>query len=374
MIIVAYVMGLTLSRTDLNHVIREKLHPVYVFLVPVFFTVMGMLVDVRLLASKEVLLFGLLYTFVAALAKIIGCGVPALFVNFNLRGALRIGAGMLPRGEVTLIIAGTGLAAGLLNPKIFGVVVFMTFCAALLAPPTLVHMFKSPKSGLRRPVKESDSSELVFSFPSFMAAELLVGKLLTAFESEGFFVHTLSRAERLYQLRQEGIVIAFQHRDKDIIFDVNKTEIPFVNTAMVEVVAELERTIQELKKPLDIAELSRRIQEADGAVHSIASLQGYLRKGLLVADLKGSSKEAIIDELLEVLHRSGYVMDIADARKAVLGREASMSTGMQFGVAIPHGRTDSVDKLVCAIGIKTDGVELSPAFSSATTSSAGVQR
>jgi mannitol/fructose-specific phosphotransferase system IIA component (Ntr-type) len=126
---------------------------------------------------------------------------------------------------------------------------------------------------------------------------------------------------------------------------------------MVEVVADLEHTVQELKKPLDIEGISRRIQEADGTVHSIASLQGYLKKGLLVADLKGSSKEAIIDELIEVLSRSGHVMDVADARKAVLGREASMSTGMQFGVAIPHGRTDSVDKLVCAIGIKTDGVE-----------------
>jgi Kef-type K+ transport system membrane component KefB/mannitol/fructose-specific phosphotransferase system IIA component (Ntr-type) len=357
MIIGAYVMGLTLSRTDLNHVIREKLHPVYVFLVPVFFTVMGMLVDVRLLASKEVLLFGLLYTFVAALAKMVGCGVPALFVNFNMRGALRIGAGMLPRGEVTLIIAGTGLAAGLLNPKIFGVVVFMTFCAALLAPPTLVQMFKSPKSGLRKPVKEDESSELAFSFPSFMAAELLVGKLLSAFESEGFFVHTLSREERLYQLRKEEVVIAFQHRDTDIVFDIKREQAPFVNTAMVEVVAELERTIRELRKPVDLAALSRRVQGGDATGPMNASLRGYLQRELLVADLKGESKTAVIDELLGVLVRQGLVRNEEEARQAVLAREESMSTGMQFGVAIPHGRTDAVDRLVCAIGIKHDGID-----------------
>ena len=159
MIIGAYVMGLSLSRTDLSHLIQEKLHPLHVFLVPVFFTVMGMLVDVRVLASKEVLLFGMLYTVIAAAAKMVGCGVPALFVNFNMRGALRIGAGMLPRGEVTLLIAGTGLAAGILNPKIFGIVVFMTFCAALIAPPVLVNLFKSPKSGLRNPVDEDDITE-----------------------------------------------------------------------------------------------------------------------------------------------------------------------------------------------------------------------
>ena len=358
MIIGAYVMGLSLSRTDLSHVIQEKLHPLYVFLVPVFFTVMGMLVDVRVLASKEVLLFGMLYTVVAAAAKVVGCGVPALFVNFNMRGALRIGAGMLPRGEVTLIIAGVGLAAGVLNPKIFGVVVFMTFCAALIAPPTLVHMFKGSESGVRKEVGGGDSSELVFSFPSFMAAELLVRKLMEAFEAEGFFVHTISRDERLYQLRKEDTVITFQHRDTDIVFDVKTPQVPFINTAMVEVVAELERTIRELRKPLDLAAISRRLQSSDGSARpSAVGLRTYLHRELLVADLKGETKEAVIDELLDVLDKHGYVRDKADARRAVLAREESMSTGMQFGIAIPHARTDAVDTLVCAIGIKPDGVD-----------------
>ncbi len=358
MIIGAYVMGLSLSKTDLNHVIREKLHPLYVFLVPVFFTVMGMLVDVRVLASKEVLLFGMLYTVVAAVAKIVGCGVPALFVNFNLRGALRIGTGMLPRGEVTLIIAGTGLAAGLLNPKIFGVVVFMTLVAAIVAPPALVRVFKGTSSGVRKEVENGDVSELVFSFPSFMATELLVGKLLSAFEDEGFFVHTLSRDERLYQLRKEETVISFQHRDTDIVFDVKAAQVPFVNTAMVEVVADLERTIRELRKPLDMDDLSRRVQAAAPAnARPFASLRGYLRPDLLTADLKASTKTGVIDELLALLENGGHVRDIGDARTAIIEREESMSTGMQFGIAIPHGRTDGVDRLVCAIGIKPEGVD-----------------
>jgi len=358
MIIGAYVMGLSLSRTDLSHLIQEKLHPLHVFLVPVFFTVMGMLVDVRVLASKEVLLFGLLYTVIAAGAKIVGCGVPALFVNFNMRGALRIGAGMLPRGEVTLLIAGTGLAAGILNPKIFGIVVFMTFCAALVAPPVLVALFKNPASGLRHPVAKDEVSELVFSFPSFMAADLLVGKLLSAFESEGFFVHTLSREERLYHLRKEAVVITFQQRSCDIVFDCNKSEVPFINTAMVEVVAELEHTIKELRKPLDLAALSRRVQEEDSAVQLTASGLGrYICKELMLADLKGSNKQEIIDELLALIDKQHLISDLAATRKSVLDREESMSTGMQFGIAIPHGRTDAVKDLVCAVGIKQEGID-----------------
>ena len=58
-----------------------------------------------------------------------------------------------------------------------------------------------------------------------------------------------------------------------------------------------------------------------------------------------------------VLRRTGAVRDPDDARRAVLEREESMSTGMKFGVAIPHGRTDAVSRLVCAVGLKPDGVD-----------------
>ena len=58
MIIGAYVMGLSLSRTDLKHLIQENLEPVYTFLVPIFFCVMGMMVDMSALCSKPVLYFG----------------------------------------------------------------------------------------------------------------------------------------------------------------------------------------------------------------------------------------------------------------------------------------------------------------------------
>ncbi len=66
---------------------------------------MGMLVNFKAISSVPLLIFGFVYSVLAILAKVIGCGVPALFFNFNLRGALRIGFGMLPRGEVALIMA-----------------------------------------------------------------------------------------------------------------------------------------------------------------------------------------------------------------------------------------------------------------------------
>ena len=98
MIIGAYVMGLALSRTDLKHMIQETLSPVYTFLVPVFFCVMGMMVDISSLCSKPVLVFGAVYTAFAVAAKVVGCMLPATCCGFNLLGGLRIGAGMVPRG------------------------------------------------------------------------------------------------------------------------------------------------------------------------------------------------------------------------------------------------------------------------------------
>ena len=357
MIIGAYVMGLSLSKTDINRVIREKMNPIYALFVPVFFTVMGMLVDIRLLASREVLLFGALYTVVIDIAKIIGCGFPSLFCNFNMRGALRIGFGMLPRGEVTLIIAGIGLAAGVLHPEIFGVVILMTLITALIAPPSLVALIKNPASGLRKPVAIEKGPLVSFNFPSFQTANLLVTKLLAVFESEGFFVHSLDRIERIYQLRKDEVVINFQHKGTDIVFDCSKAEIPFVNTAMYEVLAELEQTVNELKKPVDRAAIGRKLQEYLPETFRGTALAGYLSKNLLEPKLKGKNKYEIIDELLNILDQNGLIRNMNDARNAVLTREEGMSTGMQFGIAIPHGRTDAVDQLICAVGIKPESVD-----------------
>ena len=73
--------------------------------------------------------------------------------------------------------------------------------------------------------------------------------------------------------------------------------------------------------------------------------------------LKGTSKEAIIDELLDMLVQAGKVKDKAVARACVLDREHKMSTGMKHGIAIPHGKTDSVSDLVACIGISDNPVD-----------------
>lgn len=74
-------------------------------------------------------------------------------------------------------------------------------------------------------------------------------------------------------------------------------------------------------------------------------------------DLPGQSKEQVIEALLDVAMTTGKIKDKEAALKCILERENKMSTGIQAGIAIPHGKTDAVDELVACIGIKREGVD-----------------
>ncbi len=87
------------------------------------------------------------------------------------------------------------------------------------------------------------------------------------------------------------------------------------------------------------------------------NLRKLLSEDSIILDLKSAAKEDIIREMIDFLVARGRIKDRDAALKAVLDREQKMSTGMQHGIAIPHGKTDSVDKLVTALALKKDGVD-----------------
>ena len=147
MIIGAYFMGLALSTSSVAKQLRAELGPLYQTFVPIFFVVMGMLVDFK--AMKPALVFGIILTILAAIGKVLGSGLPALLVGFNIRGATRIGLGMLPRGEVTLVVAALGLSSDIIGKDIFGVAILMIFVSSIIAPLTMVPAFKKGGKGIR---------------------------------------------------------------------------------------------------------------------------------------------------------------------------------------------------------------------------------
>ena len=79
--------------------------------------------------------------------------------------------------------------------------------------------------------------------------------------------------------------------------------------------------------------------------------------GAFCLDLKSDHKAAIIAEMVDAMQAQGLIQDRDEIINAVMEREEKGSTGMQHGVAVPHGKADSVKELVAAFGIKRDGVD-----------------
>lgn len=216
MIIGAYIMGLSLSRTDLVQVIQKEIEGLHNVLVPVFFATMGMMVNFAAIAP--VIKIGLVYALLAIVSKVAGCGLPALFCGFNRHGAIRVGLGMLPRGEVALIVAGIGLTTGAIGQDIFGIAILMTCVTTLLGPILLSGSFENPAPGLRHPddVAKSQTRVIRLSFPSADMADFLLARIVRAFRQEEFYVYRLSPDAETYHIRKDEIFFILEGEGREI--------------------------------------------------------------------------------------------------------------------------------------------------------------
>lgn len=249
MIIGAYVTGLSLSQTDIAHEIRENLSGLYAFFVPIFFCVMGMMVDFASL--MPVLGFGLIFALVAIAGKMIGCGIPSLLTGFNLRGAFRIGAGMLPRGEVTLIVAGIGLSSGAIGKDIFGVAIMTLLVASIVAPPLLIKSFDGGTGYTRRRAgeeKEGDLQSFDLEFPNLRVTDFIRQEMLNAFKDEEFFIHRIdSSQDRLYHIRKDDILITLAQTSTQISVRTSPKYEQFVRLLLLEQILELKELFKSME-------------------------------------------------------------------------------------------------------------------------------
>ena len=145
MIIGAFSMGLALSATPMKDYTIFAIRNGGSILVPVFFCVIGMQVDLTAIWESDNLgqlaLFAFAITIVAIVTKVAGAGLPVMAVGFGKQSSWRIGLGMLPRGEVALIVAEIGRASGIIDRDIFTVAIVMTVVTTIIAPIFLVRAF-----------------------------------------------------------------------------------------------------------------------------------------------------------------------------------------------------------------------------------------
>lgn len=143
-IVGAFLAGMILSELNLEFNLSVKTESLYNFLVPFFFVILGTWVDLSIFNHPTLLWAALIITLFAILGKLLGCGLGAL--NLGGKEALVVGFGMVPRGEVGMIIASLGFSMNAITSDLYTVIIFMVMATTLMTPPILRKLvFKKPE-------------------------------------------------------------------------------------------------------------------------------------------------------------------------------------------------------------------------------------
>jgi Kef-type K+ transport system membrane component KefB len=144
-IIGAFLAGMALAEAAEDHPqMHRQMSGVTEFLVPFFLVSIGMQLSLSVFRSSSVILLCVIVTLVAILTKLLGCGLGAY--NLGLRRAAQVGMGMVPRGEVGIIVAQIGLSLGVIGGELYGVVLFMAVATTLIAPPFLKMLYANEEA------------------------------------------------------------------------------------------------------------------------------------------------------------------------------------------------------------------------------------
>jgi Na+:H+ antiporter len=133
-IIGAFLAGMTLAEA-VTHRVHDLTQGVTELLVPFFLVGIGLPFALAAFANRSTLVLALVVLVAAVLSKFLGCGLGAYKLGWG--DAARVGVGMIPRGEVGMVVAQLGLSLGVIAENIYAVVVFMSIATTLIAPPLL---------------------------------------------------------------------------------------------------------------------------------------------------------------------------------------------------------------------------------------------
>ncbi len=143
----AFVAGIILCNISDSDYIAEKMDiNSYMLFGPIFFASIGLKTDISDM-NLSILLFAIAFVVVAMATKIIGCGLISKAIGYSWADSLKIGVGMMTRGEVALIVSQKGLAVGLMSPVYFTAVILLIILSSLLTPIILKVLYaKHPEA------------------------------------------------------------------------------------------------------------------------------------------------------------------------------------------------------------------------------------
>lgn len=138
----AYVAGIILCNIRDSEYIAEKMDiNSYMLFGPIFFASIGLKTDISEI-NASILVFSIAFVLVGCLCKIVGCGLVAKMCKYSWADSLKIGVGMMTRGEVALIVSQKGLSVGLISPVFFTAVILLIITSSILTPIILQVLYK----------------------------------------------------------------------------------------------------------------------------------------------------------------------------------------------------------------------------------------
>jgi len=140
-IVGAFAVGMALSTTKVFEKVEEYVRKIGLIFAPLFFAIIGAQVDLRAV-NLEILALSGVVIILAIITKLGGCGLPAMYFLKSKTQGMRVGIGMISRGEVGLIVAGVGISTGVLTSDVYSTIVIMVAATTIITPIWLKMEYK----------------------------------------------------------------------------------------------------------------------------------------------------------------------------------------------------------------------------------------
>jgi CPA1 family monovalent cation:H+ antiporter len=207
-------------------------------------------------------------------------------------------------------------------------------------------------------IDESICVKKEYSFPNKGLIDLIIPKVVKHCEEEGFFVREkISEEYEDYLMRMRNHIFLFRATNESIQIIAEPRDLGYTSTIMYETIVELNSSLGSIVDIMKPDKLNQIIAKDDSTNETNFDFMKHLSKDSIIVPLKSSTKNEIIYELVDILEKNGKISSFGEVHSAVLEREASMSTGLGDGIALPHARTDSVENITAAIGVSKEGIE-----------------
>jgi Kef-type K+ transport system membrane component KefB len=145
-IVGSFSVGMAVASTRVIKQVEEYVSKLGIIFAPLFFAIIGAQVDLRGVNIEVLYLSGIIIA-IAVVTKLVGCGLPAFIFLKNKGKAMKVGIGMISRGEVGLIVAGVGVSSGALSADIYTTVIIMVALTTIITPIWLKIAYQKEENG-----------------------------------------------------------------------------------------------------------------------------------------------------------------------------------------------------------------------------------